>query len=110
MSRSPGLQTDGTGKKTQALSGRRRTHPATSTFRLRQLLRIKSALRISLPSHAPSIPSYAPLPRARWLLPRCRTTLILPSPFPSRASSLSLTPRAVDCRGKEPVDDAGKDG
>ena len=102
MSRSPGLQTDGTGKNTQALSGRRRTHPATSTFRLRQLLRVESALRSTLPSRAPSIPFDAPLPLARWLLPRCRTTLNRPSPFPSRASALPtrrLTPREPSTAG-----------
>ena len=65
MSRSSNLRKDGTDKCTQALSGRRRTHPAASTFRLRQLLRVKSALRDSLPSQAQSIPSDAPLPLAR---------------------------------------------
>ena len=97
MSRSSSLRKDGTDKCTQALSGRRRTHPATSTFRLRQLLRVESALRSTLPSRAPSIPFDAPLPLARWLLPRCRTNLMCPSPFPSCASALPtwrLTPRA----------------
>ena len=113
VSRSSHLRTDGADKHTQALSGRRRTHPATSTLRLWQLLRVKAALCRSLPSSAPSVRPGTPLPLARRLLPRCRKTLTCPLPLPARTTALltwRLTQRAADCRGEEPVDDAGEDG
>ena len=113
MSRSSGLREDGTDKHTKALSGRRRTHPASSMFRLQQLLRVIAALHRPLPWRVPSVPTDAPLPLARRLLPRCRKTLTCPLPLPARTTALltwRLTQRAADCRGEEPVDDAGEDG
>ena len=74
---------------TSALRAVQDTHPATSTLRLRQLLRVIAALNHSLPSRAPPVPSDAPLPLARRLLPRWRAALIRPRPIPSRTSALS---------------------
>ena len=82
-------------------------------FRLQQLLRVIAALHRPLPWRVPSVPTDAPLPLARRLLPRSRLVSNLPSTLPTLTSRLLTRwhmPRAVDRRGIEPVDDAGENG
>ena len=64
MSRSSGLQNDGTDKHTQALSGRRRTHPVTSTLWLRS--KLKGMMSPQSPHPSTSSQQILALTSAMW--------------------------------------------